>query len=169
MPLLILDHICTCCHKTCLPKPHDLINLPDGTLLRLKPTPPLRIFIVSASTRKRWFRSASKARVSANRRSLFPVIGSARRKQPPIISAKQLRSVYLPTLVSEPQQERHMKDPTDLPRTSTNPNLFGWTFGTLVVVLTIVAIITLFYALNRGPIARTGTAPATTQSAPSST
>ena len=43
---------------------------------------------------------------------------------------------------------------------SPDPNWFGLTFGTLVVALTIVAIITLLYALNRGPIERkTGTGP----------
>jgi tryptophan-rich sensory protein len=46
------------------------------------------------------------------------------------------------------------------PRMSPDPNWFGLTFGTLVVALTIVAIITLLYALNRGPIERkTGTGP----------
>ena len=39
-------------------------------------------------------------------------------------------------------------------------------FGALVVGLTIVAIISLVYALNRGPIERkTGTGASTTQSA----
>jgi hypothetical protein len=61
------------------------------------------------------------------------------------------------------------QEPTNRPRMSPDPNWFGLTFGTLVVALTIVAIITLFNALNRGPIERTGTGPNTTQSAPSST
>jgi hypothetical protein len=46
------------------------------------------------------------------------------------------------------------------PANVPDPNWFGLTFGTLVVALTIVAIITLLYALNRGPIERkTGTGP----------
>jgi hypothetical protein len=52
------------------------------------------------------------------------------------------------------------QEPTNRPRMSPDPNWFGLTFGTLVVALTIVAIITLLYALNRGPIERkTGTGP----------
>jgi hypothetical protein len=61
------------------------------------------------------------------------------------------------------------QNPRDPPRTSTDLSLFGWTTGALVVAVTIVAIITLFYALNRGPIERTGTGPSTTQIAPNST
>jgi hypothetical protein len=40
---------------------------------------------------------------------------------------------------------------------TTHPSLLF--FGALVVAATIVAIITLFYALNRGPIERTGAGP----------
>jgi hypothetical protein len=48
--------------------------------------------------------------------------------------------------------------------------MFGWVVGALVVAVTIVAIISLINALNRGPIERkTGIGPSTTQSAPSST
>ena len=54
------------------------------------------------------------------------------------------------------------QEPTNRPQTSTDPVL-RWIWGctsALVVALTIVAIITLLYALNRGPIERkTGTAP----------
>jgi hypothetical protein len=39
----------------------------------------------------------------------------------------------------------------------------GWGIGALVVAVTIVAIIALFNAQNRGPISRTGTGPSTTQ------
>jgi len=54
------------------------------------------------------------------------------------------------------------RDPTDPP--STRPSLLF--FGALVVAMTIIAIITLVYALNRGPIERkTGVGPSTTQSA----
>ena len=52
--------------------------------------------------------------------------------------------------------------PPTPPRTSKDPGLLGWAIGTLVIAVTIVAIITLFNALNRGPIPRTGTAPGTT-------
>jgi hypothetical protein len=48
------------------------------------------------------------------------------------------------------------------PQTFT-PGLLEWGVGALVVALTIVAIIALFNALNRGPISRTGTGPSTTQ------
>ena len=57
------------------------------------------------------------------------------------------------------------QDPTNA-RTSTDPGMFGWVLGALVVAVTIVAIISLFNALNRGPIERTGTGPSTTQPAP---
>ena len=58
------------------------------------------------------------------------------------------------------------QEPTNRPRTSTDPNWFGLTFGILIVALTTVAIITLLSALNRGPIERkTGAGPSTTQSA----
>jgi hypothetical protein len=56
------------------------------------------------------------------------------------------------------------RNPTDPPRTSTDPGLFGWAIGALVVAVTIVAIIALVNALNRGPVSRTGTAPSTTPS-----
>ena len=59
------------------------------------------------------------------------------------------------------------QNPQPPPRTSTDLSLFGWATVALVVAVTIVAIITLINALNRGPIERTGTAPSTTQSAPS--
>jgi hypothetical protein len=55
------------------------------------------------------------------------------------------------------------------PSTSTDLGSLGWGLAALVIAVTIVAIITLFYALNRGPIERTGTGPRTMQSAPSST
>jgi hypothetical protein len=58
------------------------------------------------------------------------------------------------------------QDPTNRARTSTDPGMFGWVVGALVVAVTIVAIISLFNALNRGPIERTGTGPSTTQPAP---
>jgi hypothetical protein len=62
------------------------------------------------------------------------------------------------------------QDPTNRARTSTDPGMFGWVVGALVVAVTIVAIISLINALNRGPIERkTSTGPSTTQSAPSST
>ena len=61
------------------------------------------------------------------------------------------------------------QNPRDPPRTSTDLTLFGWATGALVIAVTIVAILTLYYALNRGPIERTGTGPSTTQSAPSTT
>jgi hypothetical protein len=51
------------------------------------------------------------------------------------------------------------QNPRDRPRTSTDLSLFGWVTGALVVAVTIVAIITLINALNRGPIERTGTGP----------
>jgi len=57
--------------------------------------------------------------------------------------------------------------PQPRPRASIGPGLVGT--AAIVVAVTIVAIITLLYALNRGPIKRTGTGPSTTQSAPSST
>jgi hypothetical protein len=54
--------------------------------------------------------------------------------------------------------------PKDPQQTSTDSaRIFGLITGALVVVLTIVAIIALFNALNRGPISRTGTGPSTTQ------
>jgi hypothetical protein len=57
-----------------------------------------------------------------------------------------------------------MKDPTAPAQTSDRPNLFGLVFGTLIVVLTIVAIISLVNALNRGPIEhKTSTGPSITQ------
>jgi hypothetical protein len=56
------------------------------------------------------------------------------------------------------------QEPTNRPRTSTHPSLLF--FGALVVAVTIIAIITLFNALNRGPIERTGTGSSTTQPAP---
>jgi hypothetical protein len=59
--------------------------------------------------------------------------------------------------------------PEPPPRASVDPGLFGWVTGAIVVAATLVAIISLFYALNRGPIERTGTGPSTTHSAPSST
>jgi hypothetical protein len=52
------------------------------------------------------------------------------------------------------------QEPTNRPQTSTGPaRLFGLITGALVVALTIVAIIALFNALNRGPVSRTGTGP----------
>ena len=66
------------------------------------------------------------------------------------------------------------QDPRDPPRTYTDPAVrftspftspdpavrFIWgCFSVLVVAATIVAIITLVNALNRGPIERTGTGP----------
>jgi hypothetical protein len=53
------------------------------------------------------------------------------------------------------------QEPTNRPQTSTDPVL-RWIWGctsALVVALTIVAIIALFNALNRGPVSRTGTGP----------
>jgi hypothetical protein len=59
--------------------------------------------------------------------------------------------------------------PSDPPRRSTDPGLVGWGLGALVAAVTIIAIIALFNALNRGPIERTGAGPpATTPSAPNS-
>jgi hypothetical protein len=58
------------------------------------------------------------------------------------------------------------QDPTNRARTSTDPGMFGWVVGALVVAVTIVAIISLINALNRGPIERK---TSTAQSAPSST
>jgi hypothetical protein len=49
------------------------------------------------------------------------------------------------------------QNPGDPPRTSLHASLLF--FGALVVAATIVAVITLFYALNRGPIERTGAGP----------
>ena len=49
------------------------------------------------------------------------------------------------------------------PQTFTVPGWLEWGIGALVVAVTIVAIIALFNALNRGPISRTGTGPSTTQ------
>jgi hypothetical protein len=58
------------------------------------------------------------------------------------------------------------RDSTDPPRTAHPSLLF---FGALVVAATIVAIISLIYALNRGPIEqKTGIGPSPTQSAPRS-
>jgi hypothetical protein len=60
--------------------------------------------------------------------------------------------------------------PKDPQQTSIDSaRIFGLITGALVVALTIVAIIALFNALNRGPISRTGIGPSTTQSAPSTT
>ena len=56
------------------------------------------------------------------------------------------------------------QDPTNRARTSTDPGMFGWVVGAIVVGAIIVAIITLINALNRGPIERTGTGPSVTQS-----
>jgi hypothetical protein len=54
--------------------------------------------------------------------------------------------------------------PKDPQQTSTDSaRILGLITGALVVALTIVAIIALFNALNRGPISRTGTGPSTTQ------
>jgi hypothetical protein len=61
------------------------------------------------------------------------------------------------------------RDPSDSQRTSTDPGLFGWAIGALVIGVTLVAIITLINALSRGPIPKTGTAPSSTQSAPGTT
>jgi hypothetical protein len=61
------------------------------------------------------------------------------------------------------------QSPQTPPRTSRDPGLLGWAIGSLVIAVTIVAIIALFNALNRGPIPRTGTGPGTTQSASGST
>jgi hypothetical protein len=55
---------------------------------------------------------------------------------------------------------QHPKRP---PQTFTDSGLLGWGTGALVVAVTIVAIIALFNALNRGPISRTGAGPSTTQ------
>jgi hypothetical protein len=49
------------------------------------------------------------------------------------------------------------RDPGDPPRTFTHPVLRF--FIAVVVALTIVAIIALFNALNRGPVERTGAGP----------
>jgi hypothetical protein len=49
---------------------------------------------------------------------------------------------------------RLSQNPGGPPRTSTDLTLFGWATGALVVAVTIAAIITLFYALNRGPIGK---------------
>ena len=59
------------------------------------------------------------------------------------------------------------QNPGDPPGMSAHPSLRF--FVALVVAVTILAIITLFYALNRGPIERTGTGSSTTQPAHSST
>src|SRR5437764_1379223 len=117
---------------------------------------------------------------------LEPVIGFVRRTQPDsilreaapvglspfrgcfVFGAERVPDVALRTT----QQERRMtsQDPNRPPRTSIDPGLFGWATAALVVAVTIVAIIALFNALNRGPIERrTGTGPSTTQSAPNST
>ena len=60
------------------------------------------------------------------------------------------------------------QDPTDPPRTSTDPARRGlWGIGSLVVIVLIVAAVV--YAMNRSPTSSTATGPSTTQSAPSST
>jgi hypothetical protein len=60
------------------------------------------------------------------------------------------------------------QDPSDPPRTSTDPARRGaWGIGALVVALLIVAAIA--YAMNRSPTSSTATGPSTTQSAPSTT
>jgi hypothetical protein len=60
------------------------------------------------------------------------------------------------------------QDPTDPPRTSTDPaRRAGWGIGALVVVVLIVAAIA--YAMNRSPPSSTASGPSPTQSAPSST
>jgi hypothetical protein len=60
------------------------------------------------------------------------------------------------------------QDPTDPPRTSTDPaRRAGWGIGALVVVVLIVAAIA--YAMNRSPSSSTASGPSATQSAPSST
>src|SRR5436190_15337343 len=68
-----------------------------------------------------------------------------------------------PTLVSEPQRQRHMtsQGPTD-PPTST-PRRGLWGIGFLVVVLLFMAA---FAYVNRSPTSSTATGPSTTQSAP---
>jgi len=49
-------------------------------------------------------------------------------------------------------------------QTSTGPGFFGLAIGALVAALTIIAIISLVHALNRGPIERkTSIGPSTTQ------
>jgi len=59
------------------------------------------------------------------------------------------------------------QEPANRPRTSSDlPRALLRGFGAVVVGLTIIAIISLVYALNRGPIERkTGAGPSTTQSA----
>jgi hypothetical protein len=58
------------------------------------------------------------------------------------------------------------RDSTDPPRTAHPSLLF---FGALIVGVTIIAIISLVNALNRGPIEnKTGIGPSPTQSAPRS-
>ena len=60
------------------------------------------------------------------------------------------------------------QDPTDPPRTSTNPAFrAGWGIGALVIVLVIIGAIALWN--HRDPTSATATGPGTTQSAPSST
>jgi len=60
------------------------------------------------------------------------------------------------------------QDPSDPPRTSTDPARRGaWGIGALVVALLIVAAIA--YAMNRSPTSSTATGPSTTRSAPSTT
>jgi hypothetical protein len=44
------------------------------------------------------------------------------------------------------------QDPRDPPRTSTDLGSLGRGLAALVIAVTIVAIITLVYALNRGPL-----------------
>ena len=55
--------------------------------------------------------------------------------------------------------------PPQRPPKSTNLGSLGWGLAALVIAVIIIAIISLVYALNRGPIERTGTGPSTTQSA----
>jgi hypothetical protein len=60
------------------------------------------------------------------------------------------------------------QDPSDPPRTSTDPARRGlWGIGSLVVIVLIMAAVV--YAMNRSPPSSTATGPSTTQSAPSST